>query len=59
MTTKYTVAQRVSTGIYSFTIHISMVDKMRQSVSNNFGIKNKNKIFLKVLYVQLKELETS
>ena len=59
MTTKYTIAQRVSTGIYSFTIHISMVDKMRQSVSNNFGIKNKNKIFLKVLYVQLKELETS
>jgi hypothetical protein len=36
-----------------------MVDKMRQSVSNNFGIKNKNKIFLKVLNVQLKELETS
>jgi hypothetical protein len=59
MTTKYTIAQRVSTGIYSFTIHISMVDKMRQSVSNNFGIKNKNKIFLKVLNVQLKELETS
>lgn len=59
MTTKYTIAQRVSTGIYSFTIHISMVDKMRQSVSNNFGIKNKNKIFLKVLNVQLNELETS